>query len=129
MILTKKEIEAVIQLNAFDRYKYFIKRVADDETMYTLVDEGKRFAIVEVDNKKLFSLWSASEFAVMSKVHEWQNFTVLKITLEKFKDEVIDLIEENEWLINVFSVNGKTGFVVDIDEFAKDLSEELKRYN
>jgi len=35
---------------------------------------------------------------------------------------------ENNYLINVFPMNNKTGFVVSLEEFERDLSEELKNY-
>ncbi len=43
MKITSKEIEALSQLEAFKRYGYFIKRVADSEKMYTLIDVNGDF--------------------------------------------------------------------------------------
>ena len=37
------------------------------------------------------------------------------------------IIRENDFLINVFPTN-KTGFVVTLDEFIRDLKDELKNY-
>ncbi|MCH4828206.1 MULTISPECIES: hypothetical protein [Flavobacterium] len=50
------------------------------------------------------------------------------MTLDDLEDEIFDLIASKNYLIDVFPVNGKSGFVVDLDEFARDLSEELKNY-
>nr|WP_320037125.1 DUF2750 domain-containing protein [uncultured Bacteroides sp.] len=129
MKITNKEIEAVSQLEAFQRYEYFIKRVADSEKMYTLVDENGTFAIADVENSAVLSVWSASKFAEENVVDEWRSFSVKEITLEEFEEEIIDMIEKNNWLMNVFSIKGKSGFIVDINEFAKDLSVEMQKYH
>ena len=129
MKITNKEIEAVSQLEAFQRYEYFIKRVADSERMYTLVDDNGNLAIADVESSAVLSVWSASEFAENNAVDEWGSFSVKEITLEEFEEDIIDMIEENNWLISVFSIKGKSGFVVDINEFAKDLSAEMQKYH
>lgn len=128
MKITEKEIEAVSKLDSFARYKYFIKRVADTEKMYSLIDEGGNYALADVESRTVISLWSASEFALMNVIEEWSCYKVKEITLEEFEDNLIDEIEKREWLLNVFSVKGKSGFVVDINEFANDLSDELNKY-
>lgn len=129
MKITQREIESVSSLNPFDRYKYFIKRVADFEVMYTLVDERGRFAISEVEGNIMLSFWSAQEYAIINAANEWKNYRVQTITLGDFEKEVIDLISEQNYLLNIFPINDKTGFVVNIGEFAKDLASEMKKYN
>lgn len=129
MKITSKEIEAVSQLEAFKRYEYFIKRVADSEKIYTLIDDNGDLAVADVDDSTVISFWSASEFAENNAVDEWSSFSVKEISLEEFEEEIIDVIEKNNWLINVFSAKDKSGFVVDINEFAKDLSIELQKYH
>lgn len=128
IILSEKEISSVLRLIPLDRYKYFLKRVADTERMYTLVSGNNEYALSEVENNYLFSVWPFKEYTLLSAVGEWEDYQVKEITLEEFEDEVIDLIEQNNYLINVFSVDSKAGFVVNLMEFARDLSEELKKY-
>lgn len=129
MKITDKEIEAVSNLDAFQRYQYFIKRVADSEKMYSLHDKNEYFALAAVGDRTVFSVWSAPEFALINAIGEWNTFSVKEISLEEFEDELIDKIEENQWLINVFSIKEKSGFVVDINEFAKDISDEMQKYH
>jgi hypothetical protein len=59
---------------------------------------------IELTDKEINSvvlLMPFEEYALLSAVGEWED---------------------------VFSVNGKTGFIVNPIEFARDLSDELKRY-
>lgn len=126
--ITEKEKEAVSALTPYERYKYFIKRVADTELMYSLKSPDGNWAISEVEASKLFPLWSAKEFAEQSKTSGWLNFHIEEITLETFEDELLEFVHSQGYLLNVFAVGQNTGFVVDIVEFAKDLSEEMKNY-
>lgn len=43
--MNKKEIENVIALEPLQRYKYFIKKVADWEFFYTLVYNNNEYAL------------------------------------------------------------------------------------
>lgn len=128
MKITSKEIESVSKLSPFERYNYFIKRVADFEIIYTLVDGNNGLAIADIENKSLLSFWSAEEYAILNAVNEWKDYKPKKITLEEFEDSFIDLIIEKEYLLNIFPMNNKTGFVVNVHEFARDLASEMEKY-
>ncbi|MGC3944098.1 MAG: DUF2750 domain-containing protein [Chryseolinea sp.] len=128
MKITKKEIEATSKLEANARYQYFMKRVADTEKMYSLVDEGGDWAIACFGEKTLFSVWSAPEFAQACAVSEWKGFSVKEFNIEDLESDIVDEIDTHEHLINVFSVKGKSGFIVDYNEFARDLSDEISKH-
>lgn len=129
MKVNDKEIEAISKLEPIKRYQYFIKRVADSEAMYSLIDKEGNWALADVEGRTVFSVWSASEFASACALGEWEGFSVKEIAMEEFEDQIIDEIDQNNYLINVFSIKGKSGFVVDLSEFARDLSEEMKKYH
>lgn len=76
----------------------------------------------------MFSVWSAPEFASQCLLGEGENCSVKEISMEDFEDEVIDEIEEEKYLLNIFSVDSKPRFIVDITELARDLSDEMKNY-
>lgn len=129
MKVTDKEIASVSLLTPFERYKYFIKRVADSELMYTLIDSNREWAIADVEGKGVLSVWSAPEFAEQNAIEQWSGFSVEEVSIERFEEDVIDKIEENGYLVNVFPVKGKSGFVVELIEFARDLNEEMRKYH
>ena len=126
--ITKKEIEATSKLEAAARYQYFIKKVADTEKMYSLVDEGGDWAIACFGEKTLFSVWSAPEFAAACAVSEWKGFSVREFNIDDFESDIFNEIDTHDHLINVFSVKGRSGFLVDYNEFARDLSDELRKH-
>lgn len=128
MKISEKEIIAVCQLDAFERYQYFIKRVADSEKMYSLIDNEGFWAMADIEDKTVISLWPAPEYALINAIDDWDGFLVKEIIIKEFEDDFINCIEKNNWLINIFSFKEKAGLVVDISEFARDLSEEIKKY-
>jgi len=123
-----KEIENVVALEPIARYKYCIKKIADWEEFYTLVDSVGKYILSELDNEKLFPIWSAKEFAELCLTDGWESLAIKKLDLDDLENEIIDFIADENSLLNVFPVYDKTGFVVTLNEFARDLNEELKNY-
>jgi len=128
MNVTQKEIEAVIQLAPFDRYKYALKRIVDWEEMFSLEDEDGNGAFVQAEDWILYSIWPAKEYAELVVAKEWANYKVISISLDKFGNDVIPLIEDGNYLINVFAVNEQMGFPVSAEEFLRDIDEEELKY-
>ena len=128
MNLKTQEIESVIKLEPFERYKYSLKRIADIETLYTIKRDNETIAISDLDDEKLIPFWSAKQFAELNITDEWNEFYVEEISLDDFENERVDIINENKFLKNIFPINNKTGFVVSLDEFIRDLNIELERF-
>jgi len=128
-MLHKREIENVLVLSPFEKYKYFLKRVADEEEMWSLENEEGELAIAELNDKLVISFWSSKEFAEMCVEGNWKNFKPTKIDLSYFEVELIPIIIDNGYLLNIFPRYNKSGFVVSIDEFLRDLNEELEKYS
>lgn len=128
MNLSIQEVESVIKLVPFERYKYSLKRIADNETLYTLKKDDETIAISDLDNEKLIPFWSAKEFAELNISDEWKEFYVEEISLNDFEKDIINLIEKEKFLLNIFPINNKTGFVVSLDEFIRDLNDELEKF-
>ena len=76
----------------------------------------------------MFPMWSHKEFAQLNLDNGWENFEIIEISLDKLEKEIIPFISDNNYRINVFPLNNKTGFVVNIEEFRRDLEIELEDY-
>lgn len=126
--MNQKEIESVTALEPLERYKYFIKKVADTELFFTLIDINGNYVLSELEDQKLFPIWSSIEYAELCKINGWEEHIVKKLDLDDLEDEIIDFIADEGCLINVFPVNDKTGFVVTLTEFSRDLGDELSKY-
>ncbi|WP_407556871.1 DUF2750 domain-containing protein [Winogradskyella sp. 4-2091] len=128
MGLHPKKIENILKLDSFSRYKYFLKKVADFECFWSIMDKNEEYVISNIENNQLISFWSNDSFIKVNSKAMWQNCTPVKIDLDNFEDVLIPLIKRHNLLINVFPVNHKSGFVVNIDEFIRDLNDELEFY-
>lgn len=96
--------------------------------MFTLFSEEGNIAISSLEDELLLPLWSAPEFATLSLVDAWSNFQVTEISLEWFENEFIEVINKRNYLLNVFPIDRRTGFVVSLEEFIRDLGYYLQAY-
>lgn len=124
---SEKEIEEVIALSAFDRYQYLVDKAAEFGEMYSL-KKGDEWALADIEDKVLFSLWPAEAFAAREATSGWAGYEAKAFSLEEFEKTLLPLITNAGCMFNVFSVNGKLGFIVDREEFLRDLGEELETY-
>jgi hypothetical protein len=128
MEMNRKEIENVLSLEPFERYKYFLKKVADSEKVYTLESKEGDWATSTVKEYILFPVWSANEFALGCAIDEWGEFNPIETNIRDFIRISLPEIEGDGFLLNVFPAGKRTGFVVKPDEFIRDISEELENY-
>lgn len=124
---TEKEIESVIALSAFERYQYLLKHAAEAEEFYSL-KKGDEWALADLEENVLFSLWPAEAFAAREANGAWDGYVATAISLEEFENKLLPIITKAGCLFNMFSVDGKFGFVVDQEEFLRDLGEELEKH-
>lgn len=126
MRINQQEINNVIRLDAFKRYRYYIKRIADNEKMYTLINENGDYALSKFETYILIPFWPFAEYALISASCKWFEYSPIEIDFDKFNDEMFLYIKENGYLLNIFPVDEKTGFVVSLDEFLQDLNAEIE---
>ena len=128
MNLSTQEIENVAKLEPLKRYEYFVKKIADFEELWTIVNKTGDIALSDVEENILISFWTAEPFIKSNLNGGWENCTPFKLSLDDLEETIIPLITKNNYLVNVFPVNGKSGFIVSLNEFIRDLNEELEKY-
>ncbi len=123
-----KEVESVSLLEPFKRYQYLLKQVADSEKIYILRDYKGELATSTLNSYTLTPAWSAVEYAAKILVGAWSEFNIVEENLDEFLETTIIQINELGYLINIFPVSDKTGFVVKPEEFVRDIEDELENY-
>ncbi|MEM6316119.1 MAG: DUF2750 domain-containing protein [Bacteroidota bacterium] len=126
--MSKKELLHVSNLSAKKRYDYFIKKVADYEVLYSLKLPDGNWAIGEAENNNFFMLWPNKEATQQFIDEQWTECVPFEIPYSNFIDELINYIEKEKFLLNIFSVKQKTGFVVSTNELIRDMNLELEKY-
>lgn len=130
MKLTDKEISALLDKSAEVRYRYSIKRIADADCLWTtIVSSDGCYCLIAGNGCQMLPIWPFKEYAEMYLSGKAVGFDVISIDLNKFENEVIDIICDNNFPLAVFPISdGDTGKIVDLDTFVKDLSVELENY-
>ena len=127
--ITTKEFEALMLCKAEVRYQYTLKRIADTEGMWTIIDNNNSFALQSYEDKQLFPIWSSKEYARAFCVGERDAYMCFAVTLDYFEEHVIDFVFNEGLLISVFpTVNEPFGKIVELNTFAEDLSCFLEDY-
>lgn len=128
--ISPKEIETLMSCNPDVRYQYTIKRIADTETLWTLGVDNQTFAIQKSGEDYLLPIWSSKEFAITFGSTFMKEYRCIPISLDNFEENIIDIICENGYLLNVFPTQTEEiGKVVGINSFSEDLSAALSEYN
>lgn len=127
MKLTDKEIESVIQLDSEKRFEYAIKRIADNERLYSAKFPDGDYAIIPSNNTYLFPVWSACQYC--ERCIDVSTMQCVEISLAQFVNEIIDLISSNGWELAVFPLlNGDYGKITTLSEFCECLKSALEDY-
>lgn len=128
MNLHPKHIENVLKMSSFERYQYFLRRIADAEELWTIVDEMGEITLSNIEGNVLMPFWSNESFIENTLLEGWAKCSPFKINLDELEETIFPIIEKNNYLINVFPKATKSGFVVNLKEFIRDLNEELEQY-
>ena len=117
--MNSKEFESVIKLPANIRYEYFVKKVADSETVWGLYEDG--WAVTEDDyGNKLLPLWPKKEFAEYCAVDDWENYTGENMDLYELIDELLPRLKEDGLKPSIF-FNNDDSAVLEVDVLIRDL--------
>ena len=124
--MNPKEFESMINQPANIRYEYFIKKVADSETVWGLYEDG--WAVTEDDNgNKLLPIWPKKEFAEHCAIDDWQEYSGESMDLYEFMDELLPQLKEDGIKPSVF-FNNDDSAVLEVKTLIRDLKAELEKY-
>jgi len=121
------ELENVSRLSPKSRYDYFIRKIADFEELWTIIDANSDFTLAEIENNTVISFWTHEAFIESNLTPDWADCIPFKMDIDTLQDIVIPLIRQNNYLINVFPVDSRMGYIVALNDFVNDLNEELEQ--
>ena len=91
--LSLKQIEAVDNLTAKERYDHSIKMIADSEELFSLIEDSGNWVIAGVESREAFFLWSDPGHASSSKNSEsWKGSKIERIALDEFDQEILNYL-------------------------------------
>lgn len=127
MNINQKQIDAVTALTGQKRYEHFIKTVVDWEEVWGLYQDGWALAATD-DEKPVFPLWPAKEYAQLCAQKEWQGYVPESFDLDDFINELLPNLREDGVLPGIFYTPSDNGVTPRVDQILADLNSELEKY-
>lgn len=114
------------QLSLTYRYTHFLKTIAETGELWTVIDNDGSFALFEVNNSTVFSLCPDEASIESNLTPDWQDYIPFKVNLNELEETILPLIRQNNYLINVFPIDSRTGYIATLNDFVKDLNNALE---
>jgi hypothetical protein len=125
--LREKEISAVSALGAAERYEYFVKKVADEQRLWSLWKDGWVLATDDA-GREVVPVWPHQDYASLCANGEWSGHVAKEIDLDAWMDRWLPGIGRDNRLVAIFPTPDDKGAVVDSQRLSADLEEELENY-
>lgn len=127
MKINQKQIEAVSALSGIDRYKHFVKVVADWQKAWGLYDNGWALAATD-EGTPVFLFWPAEEYATLCAKEEWGSYKPRAIELEDLMNTLLPKLRKDGVLPGIFFTPSGRGVTPSVDELLGALKDELQNY-
>jgi len=122
-----KQLESVFRLDAKERYGYLIRKVADFEQVFLIVDENGEYIVCGTKEMKCIPVWPEFDFAKDFLKDEWGNYNIVMLELSKFIEWMDDL-ENGAYSIGGFPNKQLNSIIVNPLEFKSHLMFECGQY-
>lgn len=125
---SEKEIAAVLSLEASKRYDHWVKRVVDQQAIWSLWHEGGWALAGDDEGHELVPVWPHSKYAALCAEGAWAGHQPKLIALDVWLERWIPGIERDRRLVAVFPLREKKGVAVEPRRIERDLRQELSKY-
>ena len=122
------EIEAVLSLDAMKRYQYWIKKVADQQQVWSLWHEGNWVLAGDDSGSQLVPVWPHASYASLCATGVWNGSDPKVIPLHVWLDRWIPGMEGDHRRVAVFPTPSDQGISMEPKKVEDDLRNELLNY-
>jgi len=126
-VLGDKEVAAVFALGTAQRYEYFVKKVVDEESLWSLWQDGWVLA-ADASGRQLIPVWPHQKYAELCANGEWSGSAAKEIDLDAWMKRWLPGMAKDSRLVAVFPAPSDKGAVVDPNRLTTDLERELEKY-
>ncbi len=127
ILITPKQMEAVLRLDGPKRYRIFVKAVADTEEVWGLYLDGWALAATD-DGQTVFPMWPARQYASVNAVNSWSGYTPRSFSLTDLLEVLLPDFEKNKVRPGIFFIPDGKGVIPTVEELRDDILEELDNY-
>jgi hypothetical protein len=125
MAIDTRQLLAVVMLPGPQRYAYFIQRVLETGTVWSLYRQGWALAKRE-DGTMVFPLWPDSEFATICADYEWTGYAPQSFSLDELVGELLPQLEQDGVVTGVFYTPGARDVMPGAGLLRQDLMKEMR---
>jgi hypothetical protein len=122
-----KEIKTVSAISPERRYEHFIKKVADNQEVWSLKN-ADGWVLASQDDIEVIPVWPHARYAEVSAEDAWANTEAAVITLDEWLDKWLPGIRRDGRLLAVFPTPTSKGFIVPSEAMKEDLEAEIEEY-
>jgi len=127
-ILNEQEIQAVLSLRASERYEYFIKKVADEQQLWSLRTLEGWVLAEDSEGRQVVPVWPHKLFAQLCATGMWTDCEAAVIELDVWLQRWIPGMDTDGRSVAVIPTPDDRGVVVDPTRLEAELLEELSQY-
>lgn len=124
----ENEIESVLALPSPKRYSYWIKKVVDEERIWSLWQNGGWAMAADDSGREVVPVWPHPKFCELCLEGAWKSFEPRSISLGLWLSRWLPGIEEDRRMVGVFPIPLDKGIVVEAARVRNDLNDELQHY-
>lgn len=125
MTIDSKQVRDTVMLPGPQRYDYFIKRVVETGTVWSLYRNGWALAKKE-DGTLVFPLWPDREFATICADYEWTGYAPQSFALGELVDALLPQLAQDGVATGVFYTPGARDVMPGAGLLRRDLMDELQ---
>ena len=115
-------------MDALKRYEYWVKKVADQEEVWSLWQEDAWALAGDDAGRQFVPVWPHSRYAALCAQGAWAGYQPKAIDLNAWLDRWIPGMEQDQRLLAVFPTPKDKGVPMEPRRLEKDLRTELANY-
>lgn len=127
-VVNEHEFQNVISLSAFDRYQYFLNKVADWEEVWSVRSADGFRMMSDPQGVLCIPVWPAEPYAQACCQEEWADASPVAVSLEDWMAKWLPGIKNDNRKIALFPLPQDQGMVLDSDQLRQDLQELLDEF-
>ena len=125
--LSPQQFAAVSKLPGPDRYRHFVSRVADWQSVWGLRNEGGWVAAGDESGTPAFPVWPHPDYAAACALGEWSGNFPAAIEVHDFIDSWLPDMAAEGVLVAVFPTPMLRGAIVPAAQLQAHIHDELSR--
>jgi len=122
----QKKFEGVSALSGSERYKYFVRKVSDFQTVWGLYDDG--WATAEANNASCIPFWPEAVFAEACATGDWKGYVPRAIPRDVFISRWLSGMQHDRTAVAIFPTPSDKACIVSATMLTSDIEQELQQY-